>query len=188
MPMDPLSIKEIEEKIASDFKAIKKIIQNEGVQDPEILGEIEIAMDSFDQCLGESTGVKHKNRVIEQVKEVGTPPQSRDRNSSISALFSSISDISQDSPPRTDPSEEADGQNGRGLYDSQPAASVDSAHFTGEQKGYRLALISDKMQEYVESLQLVVHDLFDVNSKKKEKRGRDEIINAESIIFYRETI
>jgi hypothetical protein len=154
MPMDPLSVKDLTEEVSAKINAIKKIIKGGEVQDALILDEFEKVVDVLDQCLGESTGVQYKNRVLERVKGMGTPQRS-DRSSSTSTLFSSISDISQDSP-RSDNSQ----------HDNNNSSTL-------EKREYSIATICDKLQEYVESLQLVVDDLFGGNdARKREKRGK----------------
>ena len=151
MPMDPLSVKDLTDDVSSKINAIKKIIKGGEVQDALIIDEFERAVETLDQCLCESTGVKYKNRVLERVKGLSTPQRS-DRSSSTSTLFSSISDVSQDSP-RSDNLQLEHGSN-------------------LEKREYNIAVICDKLQEYVESLQLVVDDLFTgSDARKKEKRG-----------------
>jgi hypothetical protein len=159
MPMDPLSVKELYDEILAKITSLRKIVRGGQVQDFQILDDFERVVDSFDLVIGESTGVKFKNRLLERVKGLNTPPRSN-RSSATSTLFSTMSEMSQDSPPRTDNS------NAENLNDSNG-----SIGFAEDKREAGLMFINEKLQEYVESLQLVVDDLFDPDSSKKEKRG-----------------
>ena len=159
MPMDPLSVKELYDEILSKITSLRKIVRGGQVQDFQILDDFERVVDSFDLVIGESTGVKFKNRLLERVKGLNTPPKSN-RSSATSTLFSTISEMSHDSPPRTDTS------NADNLNDSNGSIS-----YAEDKRESGLIFINEKLQEYVESLQLVIDDLFDPDSSKKEKRG-----------------